>query len=170
MSYSNISLRFSKSKHTSSVWVVTATARPHPHLHCISLNLPAQKGTIKRPTKQMRFPYIRQPCNHISHVVSYPIRCCIRRVTVQPGAGLPPVSSAYRDVRSRWDVSFGASANNITGGNALGDVLQALIPFVSQPISNVHAAALMEWERRCSDQMDATFSRTSVDTQRRCHH
>lgn len=74
VSYSNISLRFSKSKHTSSVWVVTVTARPYPHLHCISLNLPAQKGTIKRPTKQMRFPYIRQPCNHISHVVSYPIR------------------------------------------------------------------------------------------------
>lgn len=94
LSYSNTSLRFSKSKHTPSDWVVTATARPHPHLHCIFPNLPAQKGTIKRPTKQMRFPYIRQPCNHISHVVSFPIcyvlsklepecRRCSGRVTVQ---------------------------------------------------------------------------------------
>lgn len=142
MSDSNTSLRFSKSKHSSSDRVVTVTARPRPHLHCISPNLPAQKGTIKRPTKQMRFPYIRQPCNHISHVVSFPIcyvlsklkpesKSCSGRVTVQPSAGLPPVSSAYRDARSPWDVSFGASANSITGGNALGDVLQALIPFVS---------------------------------------
>lgn len=103
LSYSNISLRFSKSKHTSSDWVVTVTARTHPHLHCIFLNLPAQKGTIKLPTKQMRFPYIRQPCNHISNVVSFPIcyvlsklepecRRCIRRVTVQPGAGLPQLA------------------------------------------------------------------------------
>lgn len=36
--YSNISLRFWKSKHTSSDWVVTVTACPHPHLHCIFLN------------------------------------------------------------------------------------------------------------------------------------
>lgn len=97
------SLRFSKSKRSSSDWVVTMTARPHPHLHCIFLNLPAQKGTIKRSTKQMRFPYIRRPCNHISHVVSFPIcyvlsklepecRSCIRRVTVQPGAGLPALA------------------------------------------------------------------------------
>lgn len=34
-------------------------------------------------------------------------------------------------VRSDSDVSFGASANDITGGKASGDVLQALIPFVS---------------------------------------
>lgn len=103
VTYCNIRLRFSKSKHTSSDWVVTATVRPHPHLHCIFLNLPAQKETIKRPTKQMRFPDIRQLCNHISHVVSFPIRyilsklepecrSCIRRVTVQPGAGLTPLA------------------------------------------------------------------------------
>lgn len=49
----------------------------------------------------------------------------------------PSVSSAYRDARSRWDISFSASANNITGGNTLGDVLQTLIQFVSKPISNV---------------------------------
>lgn len=99
----NTNLGFSKSKYTSSDWVVTVPARPHLHLHCIFLNLPAQKGTIKQPTKQMRFPYIRQPCNHISRVVSFPIcyvlskvepesRSCIRRVTVQPGAGLPPLA------------------------------------------------------------------------------
>lgn len=41
------------------------------------------------------------------------------------------VSSAYRGVRSRWDISFSASSNNIIGGNALGELLQALIPFVS---------------------------------------
>lgn len=47
--------------------------------------------------------------------------------------GLPYFSSAYKErgTSSHRDVSFGASANNITGGNALGDVLQALIPFVS---------------------------------------
>lgn len=140
MSDSNTSLRFSKSKHTSSDRVVTVTARPH--LHCISPNLPAQKGTIKRPTKQMRFPYIRQPCNHISHVVSFPIcyvlsklkpesKSCSGRVTVQPGAGLPPLAPHTETLAPPWDVSFGASANSITGGNALGDVLQALIPFVS---------------------------------------
>lgn len=103
MSYHKISFEFSKSKHTLSDWVATVTARYHAHLHGIFLNLPAQKGTIKRPTKQMRFPYIRQPCNHISHVVSFPIfnvlsklepvcRSCIRRVTVHPGAGLRPLA------------------------------------------------------------------------------
>lgn len=139
---SNTSLRFSKSKHTSSDRVGTVTARPRPHLHCISPNLPAQKGTIKRPTKQMRFSYIRQPCNHISHVVSFPICYVLSklkpesksfsgRVTVQPGAGLPPLALHTETLAPPWDVSFGASANSITGGNALGDVLQALIPFVS---------------------------------------
>lgn len=138
----------------SSDWVVTATARPHAHLHCIFQNLQAQKGTIKEPTKQMRFSYITQACNHISHVVSFPI--CYVLTKVEPeswsrirrvgwgGSGggggghgatwcrPPSVSSAYREVFcSRWDISFSASANNITGGNALGDVLQALIPFVS---------------------------------------
>lgn len=84
----------------------------------------------------------------------------------------PSVSSAYRDARSRWDISFSASANNITGGNTLGDVLQTLIQFVSKPISNVCSAALMKWEGCSHDQMDATqtFPRTSVDTQRICHH
>lgn len=84
----------------------------------------------------------------------------------------PSVSSAYRDARSRWDISFSASANNITGGNTLGDVLQTLIQFVSKPISNVCSAALMKWEGCSYDQMDATqtFPRTSVDTQRICHH
>lgn len=40
--------------------MATEAARRHPHLHRPSPNLPAQKGTIKQPTKQMRFPYIRQ--------------------------------------------------------------------------------------------------------------
>lgn len=49
-----------------------ATAAARPHLHRASPSLPAQKGTIQQPTKQMRFPYIRRQRNHISRVVSFP--------------------------------------------------------------------------------------------------
>lgn len=134
------SLSFSKSKRTSSCWVATEAARRHPHLHCTSLNLPAQKGTIKQPTKQMRFPYIRQT------VITFPMLSlflCRNRSqkagsawgwgghSVACKASRTLALHTKRGVRSNWDVSFGASANNITGGNALGDVLQALIPFVS---------------------------------------
>lgn len=114
--YSSISLRFSKSKHTSSDWVATVAAHPYPHLRCISLNLPVQKGTIKRPMKQMRFPYIRQPCNHISHVFSFPICYVLSKsepesmVLHQEGRraarhGPPSVSFAYMETLAPAEMS-----------------------------------------------------------------
>lgn len=90
--------------------VATEAARHHPHLHCTSLNLPAQKARIKQPTKQMRFPYIRQT------VITFPmLSLFLCRVLPQPEPeswgciwggsqcslqGLPYVSSAYKERRS----------------------------------------------------------------------
>lgn len=88
--HSNRSLRFSKSKPSGG----DGGCSPSSASASASFrNSPAQKATIKRPTKQMRFPYIRQPCNHISNVVSFPI--CHVLSKLEPGP--PSVSSAYRD-------------------------------------------------------------------------
>lgn len=93
----------------------------------------------------MRFPYIRQTVITFPVLSLFPWRFppqpeperwpCIREgggVMVQLFEAAPTLALHTKGgVRSHRDVSFGASANNITGGNALGDVLQALIPFVS---------------------------------------
>lgn len=108
---------FSKSKRASWCWVATEAARRHPHLHPTSIqqSLPAQKGTIRQPAKQMRFPYIRQT------LITFPmLSLFLCRVLPQPEPkklgwgwgghlgegsecslqGLPSFSSAYRGRRS----------------------------------------------------------------------
>lgn len=135
----------------------------------------------------MQFPYIRQQCNHICHTFSFPIcyillklesesRSCnwegLVVVTVHSDMGLPSFSSAYRERRLlplrcfNWCI-----CKQHYRWKRLRRCLASINPICVLTHFKCARRCTHEMrERRCSDRMDAKLPRTSVDTQRRCHH